>query len=118
MFPPEKRTTANSILSAGNFLGIALSSMTILLVKQIGWKMSYNVMGLAGIACASVLMLLKEPLRGAFDKKKLICADDDNDEELSYVQPAKKKKPEGLGDFWKSLKKLLDNPVCNNIFKA
>ena len=32
-FPPEKRTTANSILSAANFVGIALSSMTILLIK-------------------------------------------------------------------------------------
>jgi len=32
MFPPEKRTTANSVLSAGGFLGIAISSMTILLI--------------------------------------------------------------------------------------
>lgn len=32
-FPPERRTTANSILSAANFVGIALSSMTILLIK-------------------------------------------------------------------------------------
>ena len=31
-FPPDKRTTANSILSSANFVGIALSSMTILLI--------------------------------------------------------------------------------------
>jgi len=31
-FPPEKRTTANSILGGANFVGIALSSMTILLI--------------------------------------------------------------------------------------
>jgi len=80
--------------------------------------MAYNVMGVAGLGCAGALLLVREPLRGMFDKKKLICADAENEEELSYVKPAAKKKPEGLGDFWKSLTKLLNNPVCNNIFKA
>ena len=32
-FPPDKRTTANSILGGANFVGIALSSMTILLIQ-------------------------------------------------------------------------------------
>ena len=32
IFPPDKRTTANSILSAGGFLGLAISSLTILLI--------------------------------------------------------------------------------------
>ena len=32
VFPPEKRSMANSILSSASFCGIALSSMTILLI--------------------------------------------------------------------------------------
>jgi MFS family permease len=37
-FPQDKRSTANSILSSANFIGIALSSMTIILIKSIGWR--------------------------------------------------------------------------------
>merc|ERR1712224_1066345 len=48
-FPPEKRTTANSILSAANFVGIALSSMTILLINNVGWRASYLTMGVMGL---------------------------------------------------------------------
>jgi len=58
-------------------------------------------MGIAGIGCAGLLLLLKEPIRGQFDKMKLICATDGGDDELSYVQKPVKKKPEGLKDFWK-----------------
>jgi len=32
-FPPEKRSRANAILTTGNYLGIALSSISILLIK-------------------------------------------------------------------------------------
>ena len=32
-FPPEKRGTANAILSTGNFIGIAMSSLSIILIK-------------------------------------------------------------------------------------
>lgn len=54
--------------------------------------MAYNVMGIAGIGCAGLLLLLKEPIRGQFDKMKLICATDGGDDELSYVQKPVKKK--------------------------
>lgn len=68
-FPPDKRTTANSILSSANFMGIALSSMTILLIKQVGWANSYKTMGAAGLIASSVLLFLKNPKRGQYDKK-------------------------------------------------
>ena len=66
-FPPEKRTTANSILSAANFVGIALSSMTILLIKEVGWRASYIAMGEMGLLAAATMMLHKDPVRGQFD---------------------------------------------------
>jgi MFS family permease len=31
-FPPERRTTANSILSSAKMVGIALSSLTVLMI--------------------------------------------------------------------------------------
>jgi len=39
--PPEKRATANSVLSSAHYVGIAFSSMSILLIKQIGWRYFY-----------------------------------------------------------------------------
>lgn len=66
-FPTDKRTTANSILSAANFVGIALSSMTILLIKEVGWRASYITMGGMGLLAASSMILLKDPVRGQFD---------------------------------------------------
>ena len=66
-FPPEKRTLANSILGGANFVGIALSSMTILLIKQVGWRASYIAMGGMGLIAGSLMMLLKHPVRGQFD---------------------------------------------------
>ena len=48
-FPPEKRSRANAILTTGNYLGIALSSMSILLIKKNGWRYAYAFMGILGI---------------------------------------------------------------------
>lgn len=48
-FPPEKRSRANAILTTGNYLGIALSSISILLIKANGWRNSYILMGILGV---------------------------------------------------------------------
>ena len=67
-FPPEKRSTANSIISSGNFIGIALSSMTILLIKSIGWRKSYVATAMLGfVGAVAGIFLVKNPVRGRFD---------------------------------------------------
>lgn len=38
IFPMDKRNTANSIVSGANMAGIALSSMTIFLIRSHGWR--------------------------------------------------------------------------------
>jgi MFS family permease len=48
-FPPENRTTANSILSSAKMVGIALSSITVLMIKKIGWRYSYCAIGAFGL---------------------------------------------------------------------
>ena len=49
IYPAAQRGRANALLSTGNFLGIGLSCITILLIKNIGWRGSYVAQGLLGI---------------------------------------------------------------------
>lgn len=68
-FPQDKRSTANSILSGANFVGIALSSMTIILIKNVGWRNSYITMGALGLIGATLATIfIKNPKRGRFDR--------------------------------------------------
>lgn len=55
-FPPEKRSRANAILTTGNYLGIALSSISILLIKAYGWRYSYILMGTLGVIGGGLAM--------------------------------------------------------------
>jgi MFS family permease len=48
-FPADQRTTANSILSSAKVVGIALSSISILLIQKIGWRASYLTIGGVGL---------------------------------------------------------------------
>lgn len=61
-FPPEKRSRANAILTTGNYLGIALSSISILLIKAYGWRSSYFLMGTLGVLGGGLgFSLMKNP---------------------------------------------------------
>ena len=60
-FPPERRTTANSILSVANYAGIAMSSLSILLIKNVGWRQTYLAMGALGFIGALFLLPFKNP---------------------------------------------------------
>ena len=67
-FPPEKRSVANSVLTGANFIGIALSSISIILIKNLGWRASYMIMGGMGIISGIIgLALIKNPVRGRYD---------------------------------------------------
>lgn len=57
-FPIEKRSRANAILTTGNYLGIALSSISILLIKNLGWRSSYIFMGVLGVIGGGLGFLL------------------------------------------------------------
>jgi len=74
-FPMEKRATANSMIQAGNYVGVAAGSMTILLISSFGWKMAYGIMAAVGsIFGLGLIALVKEPERGRYlskaEKKK------------------------------------------------
>merc|ERR1712151_1001669 len=66
-FPPEKRATANSIIQAGNYIGVGVSSFSILLITQFGWRAQYGIMAALGTVCGLATMLfVKEPERGRY----------------------------------------------------
>lgn len=66
---PENRTFVNSILNSGAYIGIALSSLTILMIDQIGWRSSFNIMGVIGCVIGIISMFIKEPERGKYARK-------------------------------------------------
>lgn len=64
-FPPEKRATANSIIQAGNYLGVGVSSFSVLLISMYGWRAQYGIMaGLSAILGLVTMFAVKEPERG------------------------------------------------------
>lgn len=62
-FPADKRTTANSVLSVANYIGIGLSSLSIILIKNVGWRSAYTAMGALGLLGATLLVPFKNPTR-------------------------------------------------------
>ena len=68
-FPPEKRSTALSIYSAGIYFGILIGFlMGGYLNQQLGWRTAFFVVGLPGIAFSLLFYFtVKEPRKGATD---------------------------------------------------
>ena len=69
-FPPNYRSTANSVYAFSQYGGVGLASLSILFIKRFGWREDYDLTGVFGIAFGILcLTLLKEPERGQFDKE-------------------------------------------------
>lgn len=87
-FPPETRATANGIYAFGVYVGGGLSSLSIVMSHQIGWRWSSYSVGVCGAAVTLLLMLtVKEPVRSN-DATKVSDADDD--EEYGHYEPIAK----------------------------
>ena len=68
-FPPNSRTLANSFFLTSDYLGCCFSSLSIILIKNFGWREDYEITGIFGILIGlAVLFYLKEPERGRFEK--------------------------------------------------
>ena len=48
-FPPNYRSQANSIFLASDYVGCCISSLSILFIKNYGWREDYEITGLFGI---------------------------------------------------------------------
>ena len=58
LFPRDYRGTANSILYSANYIGTAMSSLSILLIGLFGWRNIYNIMGIFGMTVAFITTIL------------------------------------------------------------
>ena len=68
-FPPEKRSTAISILYLGVPLGVFVGSLSAgAIAESIGWRWAFVIIGLPGLLLAvAIRLILKEPVRGRFE---------------------------------------------------
>jgi len=115
-FPPENRATANSIIQAGNYIGVGVSSFSILLITQFGWRMQYGIMaalsGILGLAC---MALIKEPERGRYldeaTKRK-------EAEKKAEKERAKAEGGNPLAAFIKNIGVVFTLPVAKNVLMA
>lgn len=71
-FPPETRTTANAYFAGCIFVGTALSSVSTVMVGNLGWSLTYLIVGIYGcFAAMLVLIFIQEPPRGRYDVAKV-----------------------------------------------
>jgi MFS family permease len=70
-FHPSKRAFAASIYSFGIYIGGALSSLTVVMIDGVGWRWSFGIIGIIGVAAGVLgLLFIKEPPRNFFDQSK------------------------------------------------
>jgi len=61
-FPADKRATANSIVQSGNYVGWGLSSISILAIKQFGWRQTYGIIGAFALGISALFAaVIKDP---------------------------------------------------------
>lgn len=72
-FPPQKRSTALSIYSAGIYFGVLIGFlMGGYLNQHLGWRTAFFVVGIPGILFSLLFYLtVKEPRRGATDTQTI-----------------------------------------------
>ena len=105
-FPPERRSLANAIESSGTYVGAAMASCSVILIKNFGWRTMYKITGVFGMLIGlAVLLLVKEPKRGAFDPKIM---KKEEEVEVNVVAPP----TNPFKDFVNSLKAVFKNPVA------
>lgn len=87
-FPPHERATANGIYSAGTYLGSALSSFSLLIATDFGWRFATLLEVAFGIAvAAAVYLFVDHPSRDecceSEGRSSFVCGgggDEDHDE--------------------------------------
>ena len=70
-FPPEKRSFPNSIVASASYVGLAISSLTILLIKNFGWRAGYYLMGSLGLVTSALTFLLLKKSKNTNIAQKL-----------------------------------------------
>lgn len=110
--PASRRTTANTILQSGNYMAWGMSSLSVLLIRSLGWRATFTIQAaVTAIVGLMTITLVKEPLRNM--GKKMAENKKDNEKAavvMDEVDPNyTKEELEEMKD--KPYKYLLTNPV-------
>lgn len=55
-FPPAYRSQANSVFLASDYVGCCISSLSILFIKNFGWREDYEITGIFGILAGAATL--------------------------------------------------------------
>jgi MFS family permease len=103
-FHPKYRTRATSIYSLGIYLGGALSSLSGLIISGAGWRWTFAIMGIIGVAAGIFgFVIIREPPRNNFDPKKA---------EVTSDKPAAVVRPSPMTQFGRASAEIFINPTC------
>lgn len=104
-FPPERRTFANSLGTAGIYAGEGVASLSIGLIASYGWRVSYDISGAVGITFGLIVILaVYEPVRSRFEESILTKTDDTPDFSVG----------EKISSMASDFKKIWQLPVTRN----
>ena len=120
-FPPEIRTTAIGIYAFGIYLGVALSSMIVIMITYLGWRWAYVVTGVIGIGVGILCFIfVKDPIRGRYEPRvqQQNAPEPDrspsevDDRENSPVQRPAPKKESLMRKYFGGFLAMFTNKVC------
>jgi len=83
-FPHEQRGKANSIFGFGVYLGVALSSLTLLINQAVGWRNALLIVCTICLAFALLALILREPARNQSTDLIVINMSDQPSVELTF----------------------------------
>ena len=116
-FPPDKRATANSIIQAGNYIGVGVSSLSILLISSFGWRTCYGIMAaLGGLFGLATMTFVKEPERGRYLDEETKKKEAEKKAKAEAEAAANKKNP--VASFIENLGVVFKLPVARNVLMA
>lgn len=116
-FPPENRATANSIIQAGNYVGVGVSSISIILINAFGWRAQYGIMAAVGAALAAMTVVgIKEPERGRYLSAEAKRKEAEKKEKEAIEAAANNKNP--IASFIDNLGLVVKLPTARNVLIA
>ena len=71
-FPPEYWGRASAVYTLGLYLGVAMSSISLVFIGLIGWWITYMIVSGLSLLCCAQILLIKEPRRGRYNTKDQI----------------------------------------------
>ena len=110
-FPRNKRATANAFLQSAQVFGIALSSLSIIIIERFGWRKLYSFMGALGLGIGTFMILfVKEPCCEEIETEKM-----EEKVKVKKEEESSQEKSNLLQKFSSALNVLTKRDITRNI---